>query len=139
MDSDAILSQCKIQNPCPMDWDRVSGDDRVRYCAGCGKHVYNLAATGPDETASLISTLRERGEKKRVRLYQRRDGTLFTSRCQPAARSLARPWQFTIRSLMAVIAACAAVLGLTRWLSPDQKQTKPPPPANAQILMGDLY
>jgi len=139
MDADAVLSQLTIPNPCPMDWDRMSGDDRVRYCAGCGKHVYNLTAMSPDETAFLISTVTEQHEKRCVRLYQRHDGTLFASGCQRAPRRAARPWQFTIRFLMVFIAGCAAVMGLTKWLSPEQKQPKPPPTANTRIIMGDIY
>ena len=42
MDADDLLGQFTIPTPCPMDWDRMPGDDRRRYCAACGKHVYNL-------------------------------------------------------------------------------------------------
>ena len=136
MNPNAILSQLSIRNPCPMDWDRMSGDNRVRYWRGCGKHVYNLTAMSPGETASLISTVAEQGQKRCVRLCQRPDGTLFASGCQGAPDGAARPWQFTIRFLMAVIAGCAAVLGLTRWLSPE---TKPPAAANTRVITGDLY
>jgi hypothetical protein len=122
-----------------MDWDRMSGDDRVRYCAGCGKHVYNLTAMSPDETACLISAVHARGEKRCVRLYRRPDGTLFASGHRPVRPGAARPWQFTIRFLMAVIAGCAAVLGLTKWISSELKHAKPPPGANSQIIMGDIY
>ncbi len=139
MDADAILSQSTIPNPCPMDWDRMSGDDRVRYCAGCGKHVYNLTAMGPDETDSLISAIHERGERRCVRLYRRPDGTLFASGCRPAPQGAATPWQFTIRFLMAVIAGAAAVLGITKWISLELTQPNRPPAANSQIIMGDMY
>lgn len=60
MDAEAILSRSTIPNPCPMDWASMSGGDQVRYCSGCGKHVYNLTAMSPDETVSLISAIHER-------------------------------------------------------------------------------
>jgi hypothetical protein len=139
MDADASLSQRKIRNPCPMDWSRMSGDDRVRYCAACGKHVYNLIAMSPDETTSLISNLPADGERTCVRLYQRADGTLFASGCQGTPKGAARSWQFTIRFLMLLIAGCAAVLGFTKWLPRELKQPKPFPAANAQVITGDVY
>jgi hypothetical protein len=128
MDSEEMLSQFAIRTPCPMDWDRMLGNDRVRFCDRCQKHVYNLTTMSPDETAALISTIRDRNERRCVRLYQRPDGTLTTSGCEPARDGAATPWestsrdsatatpdivwipdaatpwQFTIRSLMAVIA-----------------------------------
>jgi hypothetical protein len=139
MDADAILSQLSIPHPCPVDWDRMSGDDRVRYCAGCGKRVYNLTVMTSVETDLLISTVPQHGERRCVRLYQRHDGTLSPSGCQPSAQGAAKPWQFTIRSLMVIIAGGAAVLGLTKWLSHDQTQSMPPPAVNSQIIMGDIY
>ena len=146
MDTDEILTQFAIRTPCPMDWDRMIGNDRVHFCERCRKHVYNLTTMSPDETAALISTIRERNERRCVRLYQRPDGTLTTSGCEPALqdastpqepairaaasvtpdiiwiRDAATPRQFTIRFLMAIIAGFAALLGLTRWLSEEESQ-----------------
>ena len=93
----------------------------------------------PDETASLIATVREQGERRCVRLYQRPDGTLTTSGCQASPRVAARPWQITIRTIMAVIAGCAALLGLTRWFSSEQQPPKPPPAASGEVITGDMY
>ncbi len=139
MDADEVLGQLTIPTPCSMDWNRMSGDDRTRFCEACGKHVYNLIAMGPEETASLLSGVRERGERRCVRLYRRPDGTLTSSRCQPKFDLAARPWQFTIRSIMAVIAGMAAFLGLAKWLSPEDKPPRNPPAAGAQVTTGDLY
>jgi hypothetical protein len=157
MAADEMLSQFTIPNPCPEDWDRMSGDERVRYCAGCGKHVHNLAVMSPDETASVLSTVPEQSEATCVRLYLSHDGTLFGSECPPAPRGEVRRWQFTIRSLMVIVVGCATVLGLTNWLlpeqeqppapaalgptnslSPEQRQRKPPSAANSQIIMGKM-
>ena len=139
MDANEPLSQFTISTPCPMDWDRMPGDDRTRFCAACGRHVYNLTAMSPEATASLASVIREHGERRCVRVYQRPDGTLVASKYQPALHGGAKAWQFTIRSLMAVIAGCAALLGLAKWLSPGLTPPKPPPPANFQIITGDMY
>lgn len=137
MDVDAMLAQCTIPTPCPMDWDRMSGDDRVRFCGRCGKHVYNLSAMSPDEAGSIIADVRELGEDRCVRMYRRPDGTLTASACRARPAGAAGPRQFTIRALMAVIAGAAGCLGLARWLAQAQEQpTQPPPPASSQPLMG---
>jgi hypothetical protein len=59
-----------------------------------------------------------------------------TSNGQHAHDNAARAWQFTIRSLMAVIAGCAAFLGLAKWLSPEQDQLPLTPAANSRVFMG---
>jgi hypothetical protein len=51
MDANEIFSQFTIPTPCPMDWDRMPGDDRKRFCGACGKHVFNVSRMTPDETA----------------------------------------------------------------------------------------
>ena len=76
----------------------MNGDDRKRFCAACGKHVYNLTVMGPDETFSLVAAVREQGERRCVRVYQHPDGTLAATISQPARHGAPRAWQFTIRS-----------------------------------------
>jgi hypothetical protein len=136
MDVDEILARCTIPTPCPMDWDAMRGDDRVRLCERCGKHVYDLPAMDLNERASLLADIRERGERRCVRLYQRPDGTLTASACQAAPPEPATPWQFTTRALMAAIAGWAAFLGLARWLTPEHKPPKAPPVSNSPIVGG---
>jgi len=47
----------RIAEPCSMDWNAMSGDERKRFCAGCGKHVFNLSAmTGPEAQAFAEET-----------------------------------------------------------------------------------
>jgi hypothetical protein len=138
MDANEFVATFKIPTPCPMDWDRMRGDDRVRFCDRCGKDVYNLTAMNPDEVVSLLSGVRQRGERRCIRLYQRPDGTLTASPCQPALSERARPWQFTIRAFMAVIAGLATLLGLTKWISAEHQPPRTPPPAGT-VIGGDAY
>ncbi len=138
MDANEFLASFTIPTPCPMDWDHMRGNDRARFCEQCGKNVHNLTIMTPDEAASFLSVVRENGERRCVRLYQRPDGTLTTSACQPTPRAAAGPWQFTIRAIMAVIAGFAALLGLAKWISPEHQQSRTPPPAGA-VIGGDVY
>jgi hypothetical protein len=39
----------KIVRPCSEDWNAMEGDERKRFCAQCGKHVFNLSAMTPRE------------------------------------------------------------------------------------------
>lgn len=116
MDASEFLAEFTIPTPCPMEWDRMSGDDRVRYCQSCGKDVYNLTKMGPDEVGALLATVNEEGGELCGRLFQRPDGTLVTSECDPARRVL-RGWQFNLRSVMAFIAWLAATLGFVKWMA----------------------
>jgi len=37
------LDHVRIAAPCPADWDRMLGNDRVRFCGQCSLNVYNLS------------------------------------------------------------------------------------------------
>ena len=38
-----ILDNIRVATPCSADWNAMTGDDRVRACGSCKKHVYNLS------------------------------------------------------------------------------------------------
>jgi len=136
MDDDELLRQIKIAEPCAVGWDTMQGDDRVRFCSSCNKHVYNLAAMPVKEAAALV---RAKDGKLCGRILARDDR-------RPAAAGPRRPvrrGQFHIRLIMAVVAGVGALLGLTRTLwrgdeaaaSPGVRSTMvmgviacPPPP-----------
>src|SRR5262249_56823578 len=39
-----LLNASRIASPCPASWEMMAGEGRVRHCAGCGQHVYDLSA-----------------------------------------------------------------------------------------------
>ena len=45
------LEHVKVAAPCPADWERMVGDERVRYCNKCSLHVYNLSGMSRRERA----------------------------------------------------------------------------------------
>jgi len=125
MNANELLNQITIPTPCPVNWSAMTGDDRVRFCASCEKHVYNFSAMSSDEAIALI---RDKNGELCGQLYRREDGTLVTSDCQPRPQPPSpSPWQFSLRSTMAVIAGFAGAFGLARLLYADR--TQPPPPA----------
>ncbi len=113
MDDQLGLSDMIISEPCPMDWERMTGNDRARYCHVCGRHVYDLTAMRQADAEALLRA--HRGELC-GRAYQRPDGTLTLTASQ--AQAAKSPFQFTIRALMAVIAGVAATLGFARLFAP---------------------
>jgi len=126
MDASRLLGEITISTPCPMDWSRMSGDDRVRYCTACGKHVHDFANMTSAEASSL---LRDSDWDVCGRLSRLADGTLVTADCSVATESAKIPWQFNIRSLMGLIASFAATLGIARLLGEETTPAPLPPRA----------
>jgi hypothetical protein len=56
----------------------MRGSDRVRFCARCKKHVYNLSGMTRDQAEDLI---RQNEGGMCVRFYRRTDGTVLTQDC----------------------------------------------------------
>jgi hypothetical protein len=97
------LEQIRIAEPCNASWERMAGDERVRFCDGCRKNVYNLSAMNRAEAEELV---REMEGRLCVRFYQRRDGTVLTDNCSVGVRK-ARAW---LSVQLAGIAATFATL-----------------------------
>jgi hypothetical protein len=74
----AGLDAITIPSPCPVSWGSMQGDARVRFCAQCGQHVYNLSEMRAAEAVRLIE-----GHEGRlcVQLFRRADGTVLTADC----------------------------------------------------------
>lgn len=49
------LATLRIAEPCPEDWDAMSGDERARFCARCHLSVTNLAELRRAEAEALLS------------------------------------------------------------------------------------
>jgi hypothetical protein len=136
MDADRILEQFTIPDPCPMNWDDMDGDARTRYCTACGEHVHDLTAVTAEEAAG---TIRHQGAQVCGRLYARPDGTLTSLAGEISApSSRPTPMQFTIRSIMAVIAGVAAMLGFARLFADNATRPAPPPSPLNTLIMGKM-
>jgi hypothetical protein len=81
------LQNIRIASPCPADWEKMVGDERVRHCSECNLNVYNLSAMTEHQVKQLIA-----GSKGRVcaRLYRRADGTVIMQDCPWSMRALKR-------------------------------------------------
>jgi hypothetical protein len=97
-----LLQYVRVAAPCPADWNEMKEveGDRVKFCSGCQKRVYNLSALGQAEAEGL---LRRHEGHLCVRYYRRRDGTILTTDC-PVGLKAARELAF--RRARASFAAC---------------------------------
>ena len=37
------LNNLRTASPCPISWEQMTGDERVRLCRLCDLHVYNIS------------------------------------------------------------------------------------------------
>ncbi len=96
----SMLDGATVANPCPKSWADMKGDDKVRFCGGCKKNVYNIIAMTRVEAEDLLSS----GDVC-ARLFRRPDGTVMTSDCAPG--------RWRRRGQKAVALAAAASLSAT--------------------------
>jgi hypothetical protein len=92
------LEKVYVAAPCRVSWHSMEGDEKVRFCATCRQHVYNLSAMEVEEAADVIS--RNTGSLC-VRFYRRLDGTVMTSDCPVGRQVLATNRGRVIRDLAA--------------------------------------
>jgi hypothetical protein len=108
--------ELRISSPCPLDWNDLVGDDRIRYCGKCRLNVYNLADMPRAEVEALV-----RSTEGRLcgRLYLRGDRTATAQNCRGyRARQLLRRW---------LTAAALLLLSGFTWVS---RSSEGPPRTN---------
>jgi hypothetical protein len=96
------LDGVRIAAPCRADWEKMAGDERMRYCGQCSLHVYNLSGMTKREAEALVANTEGR---LCVRFYRRADGTVLTGNCPVGLRALKR------RATRVAGATLSAVLG----------------------------
>lgn len=109
------LSHVRISAPCRADWERMRGNERVRFCDGCSMNVYNLSNMTKKDAESLILSTEGR---LCVRYYHRADGTILTGNCPVGLRALKRRVsgfsRAVVSSVLSFIAGVAVFAGLER-------------------------
>lgn len=94
-----FLERIYIAAPCNASWNSMQGDDRVRFCTGCSKSVYNLSSMTRLEAEAF---LKENGIKVCLKFYRRADGTILTENCPVGLRKLRNNCRWLIRSVACV-------------------------------------
>jgi hypothetical protein len=146
------LDGVRIAAPCPADWGKMVGDERVRFCGSCNLHVYNLSGMTRREAESLVTNSESR---LCVRFYRRPDGTILTRNCPVGLSAVRRRVTRVAGSVLSAALGFFAGLGLNfgvdRALSPSVMEASAvpaplmPPPVSGvpveeeiEILMGDI-
>ena len=108
------LLKLTVASPCKEAWEDMAGNDRVRFCGHCAKHVYNLSAMLLEEARELLQA--QHGDVC-VRMFQRADGTVMTEDCPVGAR---RKW---VRRVATAAAAGALLAAETVSVASARKTT----------------
>lgn len=82
---ESLLDNLYLAAPCPMTWESMEGDDKVRHCKGCAKNVYNISAMTAKEAEEF---LRINGDGPCMQFFRRADGTIITDNCPVGLRKL---------------------------------------------------
>ncbi len=120
------LEDVRIASPCPVRWDDMQGDDRVRHCKHCDLNVYNLSALSRAEAEHLIRTHEGRlcGG-----FHRRADGTILTRDCPVGLRAVRRSVALAAARIAAAIALLITggiTMGAKRgWWSPRVGELEP--------------
>jgi hypothetical protein len=102
----SIIQSIKIAEPCNVDWNSMTGDERKRFCGQCKLNVYNVEKLAQSDVVSLIQ---ENEGNVCMQLYRRQDGTILTENCPVGLRKL----RDKARKLIKTAAAVFTWLALT--------------------------
>ena len=101
------LDRIRIASPCPVSWEHMKGNDRVRFCDQCQLNVYNLSSMSSIEAEALLVSTEGR---LCARFYRRSDGTVLTKDCPVGLRALRRRVAQTAAAVFAIIGGLATMV-----------------------------
>ena len=134
------LDVIRVDKPCPVSWEKMRGDERVRFCEECSLHVYNLSAMSREAAEALVET---REGRLCVRYFQRADGTVITQDCGGGLRRAIKRGRILAATAAAfLLSAMLAPLGIgSASKSSSQNSGTPALPAitgRSSAIMGDV-
>jgi hypothetical protein len=103
------LNHVRVAAPCPADWDRMIGSERVRFCGQCSLNVYNLSGMTRSEAESLI--VRTYG-RLCIRFYRRGDGSIITKDCPVGLRAIRRRVSYVAKAIGSMVLGLFSGLGV---------------------------
>jgi len=123
------LSNIRVASPCPADWEKMVGDERVRHCAECNLNVYNLSAMTERQVQELIAG--SRGKRLCTRFYRRADGTVLTQDCPWSLRAMGRNASRIAAGIIAAMMSIGVAFGKN-----NSRQSSSQAAANHQAKRG---
>jgi hypothetical protein len=115
------LDHVTVAAPCNVGWEKMVGDERVRFCGQCSLNVYNLSGMTKGEAERLVVQAEGR---LCVRFYRRADGTILTKDCPVGLRAIRKR-----AARIATATASAALSFFTGILAATGLRERPPTPA----------
>jgi hypothetical protein len=130
-----VLDQVRVANPCPMSWDKMVGDDKVRFCSECQRRVWNFFEM---TDAEIVEVLRANPERLCAQITKTRDGTTVTKDHRPTQTQI----RFSMLAMM-IFATCLSPMvffapGLYRWLVPGKGSIPPKMQTNVMGRTGGV-
>jgi len=125
------IDKIDVAVPCPVDWNTMSGDDKIRFCGQCGKQVHNLSAMKREEAEALIAE----DENRCVRFYRGEEGIVWTTAQVEAPPVSRRGWLRAVAALSLTLRPSAARgRSKDRSVSIKDLEFTPPKPKTERIL-----
>ena len=109
------LEGVRVAAPCPADWEKMVGDERVRFCGQCSLNVYNLSGMTKREAEGLVAN--SEGHLC-IRYYSRADGSILTRNCPVGLRALKQRVSRVAGAALSAVIGFFAGLGLNFGLTP---------------------
>lgn len=103
------MKQARIASPCSANWDEMPGDEKMRLCGQCNKHVLNAIEMTDEEVLQAFARIAA-GQRVCMQLYRRADGTFLTKDCPVGFKKLQAQARKAISRVAAVIAGGLSLL-----------------------------
>ncbi len=103
----------EISSPCSVDWDKMIGDERERFCHQCALNVYNVSAMSQKEAIEFLQN--QNKENLCINYFKDKSGRIITNETPRIIRAVAA---FFALFGLSVTASPAQDRGAGRWFSP---------------------
>ena len=134
-DQQRYLSQVRIATPCSADWDKMTGDDRMRHCEQCNLDVFNISQMTTDEATRLIQN---RTGRLCIQMYKRRDGTVITKDCPKGLERIKNSYRKCAAALAGVFSWSIALAGAAGPAIAQQTSGEPTTSNSCKIIKGKV-
>ena len=111
----SLLDDIQLTYRCPVAWDSMEGDERVRFCGECRQNVYNLSEMSRAEAEAIVR--QRETDAVCIGFYRRDDGTVLTRECPLGAAVPARGQAARRRLRLFAFAVVTLLLTAIAWLS----------------------
>ncbi len=122
--SKKVINSVKIATPCHASWDKMSGNEQVRFCNSCSLDVYNISEMTSDDAENLLKSSTGR---ICLRLYRRHDGTVITKDCPTGIARATRLFKRSIASVIGLV----SFLGFYQPAQSQPADSQPAPSSDA--------